>query len=62
MQSNDDLTVNAGAKLVAAVARAGGLAKGNITPAGESSAPAIADPFSDYDLTIPGTCPTNSGP
>lgn len=62
VQSNDDLTVNPGAKLVAAVARAGGLAKGNITPAGESSAPAISDPFSDYDLSIPETCPKNSGP
>jgi Flp pilus assembly protein TadG len=62
VQSNDDLTVNSGARLVAAVARAGGLARGNISPAGESSAPPILDPFSDYDLSVPDPCPKGSPP
>jgi hypothetical protein len=62
VQSNDDLTVGTSARLVAAVARAAGLARGNISPSGESSAPIITDPFSDYDLSIPETCPKDSGP
>jgi hypothetical protein len=62
VQSNDDLTVGSSARLVAAVARASGLARGSITPAGESSAPIITDPFSDYDLSIPETCPPNTPP
>ena len=62
VQSNDDLTVESGARLVAAVARAGGLVRGNVTPAGESSAPSITDPFGDYDLSIPESCPKSSGP
>lgn len=62
VQSNDDLTVTSSARLVAAVARAAGLARGSITPSGESSAPIITDPFSDYDLSIPESCPKDSPP
>jgi len=62
VQSNDDLTVTGTAKLTAAVARAAGLVRGNVSPAGESSAPVIVDPFADYDLSIPDTCPTGSPP
>lgn len=62
VQSNDDLTVTGTAKLTAAVARAAGLVRGSVSPAGESSAPVIVDPFADYDVSVPGTCPKGSVP
>lgn len=62
VQSNDDLSVTSKGRLYAAVARAGGIVRGAVVPSGESSAPIIEDPFAEYDLTIPTSCPKDSAP
>jgi hypothetical protein len=58
VQSNGDLTADAGASLTAALAQAVGTASGPITPAPQTGAPAIADPFASMTFNPPllGLC------
>jgi Flp pilus assembly protein TadG len=58
VQSNGDLTADAGANVAAALAQATGTASGPITPTPQTGAPAIADPFASMTMTAPllGIC------
>jgi hypothetical protein len=62
VQANDDITVANTAWLQADMIHAVGTAKGHMTPAGQSNAPPIDDPFVDVDVTIPGGCPSSPPP
>ncbi len=58
VQSNGDLTADAGANLTAALAQAAGTASGPITPTPQTGAPPIADPFASMTFNPPllGLC------
>ncbi len=55
VQSNQNLTADGGANVTAGLAQATGVASGPITPAPQSGAPSIPDPFAS--LSIPGPSP-----
>ena len=56
VHSNQDVQVDASAQMNAAITEASGAAKGPITPAADSGAPTIADPFGQIDITFPAGC------
>ncbi|HVN02519.1 MAG TPA: pilus assembly protein TadG-related protein [Caulobacteraceae bacterium] len=58
VQSNGDISADAGADLTAGLAQATGSASGPITPAPQTGAPAIPDPFASMTFTPPllGLC------
>ena len=58
VQSNGNFTADAGASVTAELAQATGTASGPITPAPQTGAPAIADPFASMTITPPllGIC------
>jgi hypothetical protein len=58
VQSNGDIAVDSGAALAAGLAQASGAATGPITPAAQTGAPQIADPFASVNITAPllGLC------
>ncbi len=57
VQSNGDITVDNGARLVAGMAQAVGTATGPITPSPQNGAPSIADPFASLTVSTPsGSC------
>jgi Flp pilus assembly protein TadG len=58
VQSNSDLAVAGGAQLTAGLAQAAGTASGPITPAAQTGAPTISDPFASVSFTPPllGLC------
>jgi Flp pilus assembly protein TadG len=58
VQANGDLTVDSGSSLTAGLAQASGVASGPITPAPQTGAPTIADPFASLSITPPllGLC------
>jgi len=56
VHSNSDLAVPAPANLVAGTAEAVGSASGQISPAPQTGAPAIPDPFARLNLNIPASC------
>jgi hypothetical protein len=58
VQSNGDLTADAGSSLTAALAQAAGTASGPISPSPQTGAPAIADPFASMTFNPPllGLC------
>ena len=58
VQSNGDITADAGANLTAGLAQATGSASGPITPSPQTGAPAIPDPFATMTFTPPllGLC------
>ncbi|HUZ13113.1 MAG TPA: pilus assembly protein TadG-related protein [Caulobacteraceae bacterium] len=58
VQSNGDITAAPGAALQAGMAQASGVATGPITPAAQTGAPAIADPFASMNVSLPplGLC------
>ena len=58
VQSNNDITAQNGAALVAGLAQAVGTASGSITPAAQTGAPSIADPFASMTMNPPllGLC------
>jgi len=64
VQSDQNIATDSGASLVAGLAQATGTASGPITPAPQSGAPAIADPFASIPLgtTLLGTllCPVTN--
>ena len=53
VQSDNDVSVTSGAFLKAAVVQSVGAASGNISPAPQVGAPAIADPFASMSITTP---------
>ncbi|HEY3800897.1 MAG TPA: TadE/TadG family type IV pilus assembly protein [Caulobacteraceae bacterium] len=55
VQSNGDITVDNNADLSAGLAQAVGAAKGTITPAPQSGAPSISDPFASLDVSVDST-------
>src|SRR6185437_6392328 len=55
VQSNGDITVDNNAALSAGLAQASRLAKGSITPAAQTGAPPISDPFSSLDVSVPSS-------
>ncbi|HLI66998.1 MAG TPA: pilus assembly protein TadG-related protein [Caulobacteraceae bacterium] len=58
VQSNGNITVGNSAGLNAGLAQAVGAAKGPITPAAQSGAPPISDPFASVSITMNGyVCP-----
>lgn len=57
VHSNSDVTVTGGAKLAAGMVQSTGAASGNISPAPQVGAPAIADPFAAMSIVTPlGLC------
>jgi Flp pilus assembly protein TadG len=58
VQSNGDIQVGSGGQLTAGLAQASGAASGPITPAPQTGAPAISDPFATMSMTPPllGLC------
>jgi hypothetical protein len=56
VHSNADLAVPAPANLNSGTAEAVGAATGQISPAPQTGAPPIADPFTHLNLNIPATC------
>jgi Flp pilus assembly protein TadG len=58
VQSNADISVDNGSALNAGLAQAVGTANGPITPAAQTGAPAISDPFASMNITPPllGLC------
>jgi Flp pilus assembly protein TadG len=56
VHSNSDLAVPAPANLVSGTAEAVGSASGQISPAPQTGAPPIPDPFANLNLNIPATC------
>ncbi len=58
VQSNGDIQVDSGGQLAAGLAQAAGTATGPITPAPQTGAPAISDPFATMSMTAPllGLC------
>ena len=61
VHSNQALTVDPAASLLASVSEAGTLATGPITPAANVGAPAIADPFASLNVNPPTACPAAPG-
>ena len=53
VQSDQNIVADSGAQLVAALTQASGTASGPITPAPQSGAPAIADPFASMSIPPP---------
>ena len=53
VQSNQNITADGGANLTAGLAQASGTASGPITPAPQSGAPNIADPFASLSIPPP---------
>jgi len=53
VQSNQNLAVDSGSSVAAGLAQATGVASGPITPAPQSGAPAIADPFASLPINPP---------
>ena len=53
VQSDQNIAADSGAKLIAALTQATGTASGPITPAPQSGAPAIADPFASMSIPPP---------
>jgi Flp pilus assembly protein TadG len=53
VQSNGNMTVDAGAALQSGMAQAVGNARGPITPSPQSGAPTIPDPFASLSVVIP---------
>ena len=53
VQSNQDITVQSGAALSAGLAQATGTASGPITPAAQTGAPTISDPFASMTIINP---------
>ena len=53
VQSNQDITVQSGAALSAGLAQASGTASGPITPAAQTGAPTIPDPFASMTIINP---------
>ncbi|MGA0604299.1 pilus assembly protein TadG-related protein [Caulobacter sp. KR2-114] len=61
--SNFDINVDNNALLQAGLVQASGVAKGAISPAPQSGAPEIEDPFKDIDVSVPsGGCSAQAGP
>ncbi len=58
VQSNSDIAVDTGSALAAGLAQASGAATGPITPAAQTGAPQIADPFASVTISPPvlGLC------
>jgi len=58
VQSNGNITVGGGAAIQSGLAQAVGTAKGSITPAPQTGAPPISDPFASLDISLPnlGVC------
>ena len=56
VHSTSDLAVPSPADLTAGTAEAVGSASGQISPAPQTGAPAIPDPFASLNLNIPATC------
>lgn len=54
VHSNSDVKIEGSASLSAGVVQASGLATGTISPAPQTDAPAIADPFASMTITPPG--------
>jgi Flp pilus assembly protein TadG len=53
VQSDQNMTADSGAQLTAGLAQASGAASGPITPAPQSGAPSIADPFASLSIPPP---------
>jgi len=53
VQSNQNITADSGTTLTAGLAQAAGTATGPITPAPQSGAPTIADPFASLSISPP---------
>jgi hypothetical protein len=62
VHSNFDINVGGGASLRASEIQASGVARGGMSPAGESGAPEIQDPFASDDVSIPAGCPQHAPP
>jgi len=56
VQSNQDLDVEAGAQVNAGQVQAVGSIKGYVSPSPRAGAPVIADPFSNIDVSVSGSC------
>jgi Flp pilus assembly protein TadG len=54
VQSNGNIAVDPSAELAAGLAQAAGSASGPITPAAQTGAPTVADPFASIAITPPG--------
>ncbi len=63
VHSNQDLTVDPQASLLASISEAGTVATGPITPAANVLAPPVQDPFANLNVNPPTACsPSNAGP
>jgi hypothetical protein len=65
VHSNQDVQVDGGAELEAAITQVSGNARGPITPTAEIGAPEITDPFAAVDISFPSGCsavPAGPGP
>lgn len=56
VQANTDITVDPSALIQAERVQAAGTIKGPVTPAGDSGALVVTDPFASMDLTVPTAC------
>jgi Flp pilus assembly protein TadG len=56
VHSDQNIQVDGAAAIYAAVTEAVGQAKGTISPAANTDAPPIQDPFSDLDISFPSGC------